>query len=143
MQLARWMACLQCLVPVAAGAAEWTDIDAEALVALCWAISEEDRGSGVTSRMRQGTADTIDCLEQEIVQHATAFFRTRSEEQIRQLVTDIGGSYAQFYWVMYNENKACDPGCGTVYHVVFIGEVAELLEDMLRDLVSQRNEYRR
>lgn len=144
MPLARWMACFLYFAPAAAGAAPaWTEIDAEALVAQCWAISQEDRDSGVTSRMRQGTANTIDCFAEEIVRHATAFFRTRSEEQIRQLVEDIGMPYAEFYWVMYNENVGCEPSCGTVYHVFHVGALSALFEDMLRKLISQRNFYER
>lgn len=145
MQLARWIACLLCFVPAVAGPAApaWTEIDAEALIAQCFAISQEDWDSGVTSRMRQGTANTIYCIEEEIVRHATAFFATRNEEEIRQLIADIGGSYAQFYWIMYNENKGCDPSCGTVAHLFHLSAVSALLKDILRNLISQRNEYQR
>jgi hypothetical protein len=133
------------LVPAAAGAGTpgWTEIDPEALVALCWAVSQEDRDSGVTARMVQGTGDTIDCLEEEIVRHATEFLTTKNEDEIREAVSAIKKSFAEFYWAMYNENKGCDPSCGSIHHVSHVSALAALLEDILRDLFAQRNFYER
>jgi hypothetical protein len=132
-------------LPLAAGAAspDWAEIDPEPLIDRCWSISQEDRDSGVTVLMSQGAANTIDCLEEEIVRHATAFFKTKNEEEIRQLVSDLDKPYAEFYWVMYNENKGCEPSCGSMYHMFHVGALASLLENILRDLVSQRNYYER
>lgn len=39
---------------------------AKKIVDACWAISEEDRASGTTSRMLDGSYNTIDCLEKKI-----------------------------------------------------------------------------
>jgi len=137
--------CALYLAPIAAGAGapDWVDIDAEPLIERCWAVSRDDRESGVTVRMGHGTADTIGCLESEIVRHATAFFATKNVEEIRNLISNLDKSYAEFYWIMYNENKGCDPSCGSIYHMIHVGALASLLEDILRDLVSQRNSYQK
>ena len=62
------------LMPLTAEAAPaWTEIDPEPLIVRCWSLSQEDRDSGVTARMPQGAANTIGCLEEEIVRHALRF----------------------------------------------------------------------
>jgi hypothetical protein len=94
------------------GGQDWQEIDAEPLIEQCWAISESDRDSGVTARMRQGTSETIECLQEEIVRHATAFFKSRNEEEIRQSLWVMGKSYADLYWVMYNEHRGATSDAG-------------------------------
>ncbi len=139
-------AALLCLVsaPATATGRSRPEIDADALVARCREMSRQDMESGVTARMREGMANTVECLADEIVRHAGAFFDPRSmtEAEVRQALEDIGASYGKLYWVMYNAHRGCEPGCGTMYHVVHMGALAGLYEEILRDLVRQRNEYR-
>jgi hypothetical protein len=130
--------------PLAANGLNWEQIDADGLVDHCREVSREKLESGVTVQMREGMANTIDCLAEEIVRHADAFLlpRTMSDAEVRQALSEIGASHGKLYWLMYNEHKGCQPGCGTMYHVFHVGALAALFQNILRDLVTQRNEYR-
>jgi hypothetical protein len=137
-------AALLCLfsIPSTANGSSWEEIDADALVNQCRNVSREDLESGVTARMREAMSETIDCLAEEIVRHADAFLlpRAMSDTEIRQALSKIGASYGKLYWAMYNEHNGCQPGCGTMYQVFHVGALAALFENILRDLVAQRNE---
>jgi hypothetical protein len=122
----------------------WQEIDADALVAQCWALSQEDRDSGITSRMQQGTTKTLECLKEEIIRQGTEFLGRQgmSEAEIGQTLEEISAPYGRLYWAMYNSHKGCEMGgCGTMYHVLPGLALANLHETILRDLVTQRNEY--
>jgi hypothetical protein len=77
----------------------WQQIDADALVEGCWALSKEDRDSGVTQRMREGTSRTLDCLKDEIVRQGSEFFdpQVTGEAETRQILDEISTPYGKLY----------------------------------------------
>ncbi len=61
--------------PAKAGGTEpFEPINAKAMIDTCWALSKEDRDSGVTGRMRSGSARTAGCLQNVIVEQASEMF---------------------------------------------------------------------
>ena len=128
----------------AANSADWAPLDADAIINNCWLTSEEDRDSGITSRMRNGTIDSAMCIRKQIVNNAAALFHesTYSEEDIDQHMELLSEGIQKFYWKLYNERVDCDhpTGCGTLYHVFHVGEIARVYESILRDVISKRNE---
>ncbi len=123
----------------------WQKIDADALVSGCWVLSKEDRDSGVTQRMREGTARTLACLEATIIRQGAGFFdpQVMGEAETRQVLDEISAPYGKLYWAMAAGHKGCiaGGGCGTVQQVVPVLALARLFESVLRDLVAQRNRY--
>ncbi len=126
----------------AGGREPFEPIDAEALIDACWAISREDRDSGVTAGMRSGTARTAECLENVVYDQARAMFDLKRHplREIRERIALIREGYQKFYWSLYNEHKMCRLWCGTDKHVYHISYYAKLLEEIVRDMVSERNE---
>ena len=127
-------------------------INAEQIIDGCLKISEEDRDSGVTGRARSGMARTVGCLEVEVVNQLQALFpegaagsfpdgTPKSKAGIEKLIAEMGSSYQGLQWSIWNEHRGCDP-CGTMYQLFHIGKYASLLEEILREVVGVRNEYR-
>lgn len=131
--------------------AEWEGIRARAgaraqkVIDACWAISQEDRDSGVTSRMREGGLKSALCLQEHIIMLAKTELFTESpeiSEQIEQKFHNLHAAYASFYWDLYNSIDPCSAWCGTENHVVHNGEYAHLLEKIVRDVYQQMERYK-
>lgn len=118
-------------------------IDAEKLIAECWAISDARRATGITGMMRYGAADSVGCLEKVVSDQAEAMFEpeTVSKNDIQDWLDSILEGYQKFYWAIYNSHRGCSPQCGTIYHVFHLSKHASLLEKMIRDMAKQRNKY--
>ncbi len=128
-----------------AGGADEKGIDAQALIDACWAISLEDRSSGVTGRMRHGAAKTVRCLEDVILDQVEILFpdgEYLSREQAKQKLDALAEAVQTMYWSIYNENIACDPSCGTMWHPMHLASHAQILEQMIRDIAYVRNYHR-
>lgn len=123
----------------------WEEINADALVAHCRAISRQDRDSGVTSRMRAGTLKTVECLKDEVVRQAAALIdpEVMDAVEIRETVESLSWSYMTLYWSVYNDRRVCSPTCGTIYHTFHVGRAAGLFEEILRRIIAQRNADRK
>lgn len=136
-------------------AAAFEKIDAQKEIDECSAVGQPDIESGVTSQMRRGGAKTAKCLEDRIVEHLRALFKGKesrtfpdgktkfTEEGFRDVLKRLSISYGGLYWSLYNDHAGCtEPwGCGTMYHVFHLGKYTALLEQILRDVVAQRNAY--
>ncbi len=128
-----------------AGAEPFQTIDAEALIKPCWDLSEEKRSSGVTATMRQGTLDTVLCLEKVILDQVEILFpdgkylsRAQAEKKLERLRFAI----QTFYWSLYNEHTGCKHFCGTMWQVFHLPKIAHVLEQIIRDIAHQRNQYK-
>ena len=131
--------------PADAGGPDEEGIDAQALIDACWAISLEDRSSGVTGRMRHGAAKTVRCLEDVILDQVEILFpdgEYLSREQAKQKLDALAEAVQTMYWSIYNGNIACDPSCGTMWHVMHLASHAQILEQMIRDIAYVRNYHR-
>lgn len=127
------------------GGADEKGIDAQALIDACWAISLEDRSSGVTARHRKGILESVLCLEQAILDQVEILFpdgEYLSREQAAEKLERLRFAAGSLYWSIYNENIACDPSCGTYWHDLHLHGNAHILEHMLREIVRVRNMYR-
>ena len=130
--------------PADAGGPDEEGIDAQALIDACWAISLEDRSSGVTGRMRHGAAKTVRCLEDVILDQVEILFpdgEYLSREQAKQKLDALAEAVQTMYWSIYNGNIACDPSCGTYWHDLHLHGNAHILEHMLREIIRIRNMY--
>ncbi len=132
-------------VPASAGGTEpFEPIDSEAMIEKCWALSKEDLNSGVTGRMRSGTMKTVRCMQNEIVEQAGEMFEpdVLSRQEVRDKLDKIRNGYGSLYWSIYNEHKRCGAECGTDRQVYHLGAYTALLEDIVRDMVRERNEMK-
>ena len=130
-----------------AGGDPFETIDPKPLIDACWALSKEDLDSGVTARMRSGTMRSIRCLQNVIRDQAKALFdeETLKSMNLEERLTKIREGYGGLYWAIYNDHRGCLPsrtGCGTFYHVFHVAALSSLLEEIIRDMIVQRNEYR-
>ena len=124
------------------GGADEKGIDAQALIDACWAISLEDRSSGVTARHREGALNSVLCLEEVILDQVEILFpdgEYLSREQAAEKLERLRFAVGSLYWSIYNENIACDPSCGTIWHPLHLHANARVLEQMIRDIVRVRN----
>ena len=117
--------------------------NAEDLIKHCWDISEEKRASGVTAEMRKGALDSAICLKKEITIQAQALIKDTSitKDEISALLENLNAAYGRLYWLMFNENKACTPSCGTMNHPLHNAYVARAYESILKDIIRLRKEY--
>ena len=128
-----------------AGAEPFQPIDARALIKPCWDLSEEKRASSVTATMRQGTLDTVLCIEKVILDQVGILFpggkylsRAQAEKKLERLRFAVGS----FYWSLYNEHIGCKHFCGTMWQVLHLAKNVDFLEQMIRDIADQRNRYK-
>ena len=131
--------------PADAGGPDEEGIDAQALIDACWAISLEDRSSGVTAEMRRGALKSVLCLEQAILDQVEILFpdgEYLSREQAAEKLEQLRFAAGSLYWSIYNGNIACDPSCGTMWHVMHLASHAQILEQMIRDIAYVRNYHR-
>ena len=117
--------------------------NAEDLIKQCWKISKEKRDSGITAEMRKGALDSALCLKQEVATQATALIQKTSitKEELSELLDNLNAAYGRLYWLMFNENKACRPSCGTMNHPLHNAYVARAYELILKDLIRLRKEH--
>lgn len=123
------------------GRRPWTEIDAQAAIERCWTVGQDKRDSGTTPVMREGTEETIECLEAEIMRHTSEFFIAKDAAEVQDRLDTAHKSLRGLYWALYNNNQACSPSCGTMYYVLPASEIAGLWEDILRNIIRERNQY--
>lgn len=125
--------------------------DADTMIKACWDASLAKR-SGTNAEIREGTLDTVLCLEDRIVDQFKHFapdlkfhFAPDDDrpttEKVREKLKEIRFSVGALYWWIYNENPGCKPSCGTLNYSLHLTANAHVLEQMLRDVVAQRVEY--
>lgn len=137
LSFALFVVCLA--VSPAYSANEAPDLDAQKLIDACWAISQQDRDSGVTSRMRQGALNSVLCLEDVIADQAEAF--KFPLDDVRANLEKIRFGVGRLYWDIYNGHPGCKPSCGTFFHVVHLPPIGDVLEEIIRTMISQRQQY--
>lgn len=117
------------------------EIDAQKLIDDCWAISLELR-SGSTRSTRHGFIETLTCLRKTIVEQTVPMFKpgSWSPAYAEWLLIQMASPYQEFNDRLYNEHKHCF--CGTLYYNIDLWAVSHLYEDVLRDVVAERNKYR-
>lgn len=128
--------------PARAGGTEpFEPINAKIFIEQCWALSKDDRDSGVTGRMRDGTMKTVRCMQGFIVDQAAEMFEpdTLSRQDVQGKLDNIRKNYGSLYWSIYNEHKRCGVECGTDRDVYHLAAYTALLEDIIRDMVRERN----
>lgn len=117
--------------------------EAQAIIDGCWKISQDQRDSGVTPEMREGAADTVACLEKAVVDQTETLFdpQTLSRKEAQGEIDRLREAYEGYYDALLNHNRGCAPDCGSENQPVPNIEYAKLLEKMLRDIFSVRDEY--
>ena len=125
--------------------------NAEAMIKACF-DKTIGKSAGTTAANRAAQADYNLCLEDRIVdqfKHYAPDLKFYGEpddnrstvdkvrEQLKLLRTPIQRLYG---WI-YNANPGCKPSCGTMYDSIHLFANGRILEQILKDIVSQRNEY--
>lgn len=120
--------------------------DADTIIKHCWDISLELRSSPSVDAMRAGNLDTALCLEKAIIDNAADFIEPSSltRDQIAAKMKEIRFALGGFYWSLYNEHKGCPfPSCGRFFHPAHNAFLAQAYEDILRNVIAQRKDYKR
>lgn len=118
--------------------------EAEAVVEECWAKSQEDRDSGVTSRMRHGTLSSALCIRDHILYlFKTVIYKGNDEEYFKaeMALDEIKKGTGKLYWSMNNNNAFCAPFCGSMNHVLHNAKVGDVMEATLHDVYQIITEY--
>ncbi len=121
-------------------------IDAKVLIDACWEISKEKREGpdANTGTMRQGSVESIKCLEEEILRNGGILLGKKGMDRatMKGHLDSIRTGVGKLYWTIYNEHKGCKIGaCGTIHTLFHLPPIAEIFEKLLKDIVDQRNEY--
>ena len=127
---------------LADGEEPFEPLDAHAMIDACWERTNELR-AGSTAEAREGILLSALCLEERILDQFEALFSPSvlaRDETAKQLET-IRMSYGGLYWKLYNAHQGCST-CGTQYHTFHVDAHARLMEQILRDAVEQRKQYR-
>ena len=105
--------------------------EAKPIIQACWDISLELR-SGTTLDMLEGHAETSECLKKAITKEGKIIFQGKSLSPITShFLKELEVTYLGFEWFLYNKNAACQPLCGTMWHVFPNNNYADFLEDVL------------
>lgn len=130
----------------AEGTKPFQPIDAEALIAECWKVSEEDRGPGAsTAQMRSGTLRTVICFEELIVAQLMILFPNGeylSPQQGQEYLDQVRNALGKLYWSIYNQHRGCGISCGTIKHPLHLAAIVEVYEDIVRAIIFERNFYK-
>ncbi len=116
-------------------------VDADALIAACWAPHRAGIDGGVTAEMIVGLAAVSDCLKTRILETAAPLFAgtdytaDRQRADIDRMIAGAG----TFQWKLRTENRFCAPACGTLERVLANHAIPPLLETLLRDVAGVRN----
>lgn len=88
----------------AGGAADSAQERVEAAIEACWASSEADRDSGVTSQMRHGTVDSGNCLEGVLQDEMGGLLAddTLARLDLPSQIAALRNSYESIFWELYN-----------------------------------------
>jgi len=127
--------------PTTAGGLPAPDLpDPQAIIDACWAVSKEDRESGVNSRMREGHVWTSVCLEKKVIELLDTLkfgesFISRAEA--KQELDNLRTSVHRLYWMIYNDNEHCGMSCGSMWFAQHLPTHSKLLEDMIRTMIRQ------
>lgn len=117
-------------------------VDAEKLIAECWAISKEKRDTGATFVMYSGTIETVSCLENVVLDQRDEMFRVdiMPRAVFKDWLNKIRVGHLNFYSAVYTEHMGCTP-CGTENALYAPWFHSKLLEGMIRNMIEQRDKY--
>ncbi len=126
---------------------EKADKAAQKAIDQCWAISQDDKNSGVTARMRDGGIKTAMCLKEHILKlSAQVLFKKDAarQKEVADELQQIYESTGRMYWLLNNEHDACTiEFCGTMYTIFHADQMAVTMENILRDFYLKIAEYER
>ncbi len=94
--------------------------------------------------MRNGTLDSVLCLEKVILDQVDILFpdgNNLSREEAKYYLDLIKYGIQKFYWAIYNDHVGCAPLCGTIFHLMHLGANSDVIEEMIRDMIRQRKRY--
>lgn len=128
-------------------------IDPEPMIKACWDLSEELRASPATPDQLAGAAKSVECLQNLLLDQLEPLFagldhhsfpfteRPVNREGFKLTLSELATAYQNLIWEIYNAHRGCDPGCGTMWYSTHLIAYADLLEELIRAVAGQRNEY--
>ena len=130
------------------GTEAFEPIDAEGLIQPC----RVDQSSSVVhalSDWKRAESQSIECLKKVAIDQARAMFAGPNfrGDRPEQLIVRVADSYLDLYREILNNHHGCrryipGPGCGNNNLLFMRTAVVLLLENIIRDMVSERNQYR-
>ncbi|NQV45128.1 MAG: hypothetical protein HQ501_09510 [Rhodospirillales bacterium] len=121
---------------------DFKPLDAQILIDECVSKQQALLDTGVTANMREGMAKIVGCLQDVIVELTPVLFEpdVRTPEDTREMLDAISKAYQPFMWQLYNEFRGCPGYCGTLYHIFHLTSYANVLDDIIHQMVDQMNE---
>lgn len=125
----------------AGGAPESAQERTEAAIEACWALSQADRDTGVTSQMRHGAVVSARCLEGVLQDELQGLLddNTLARLDLPTQIEALRNSYGSIYWELYNGGRRDGEWRGTMYQLFHVSNYAALLEKMIRDVAVERD----
>ena len=126
----------------AGGAPESAQERTEAAIEACWALSQADRDTGVTSQMRHGAVVSARCLEGVLQDELRGLLddNTLARLDLPSQIEALRDSYGSIYWELYNGGRRNSTEWrGTVYQVFHVAAYASLLEDLIHKVAVERD----
>lgn len=125
--------------------------DAEAMIKACF-DQTHGKAAPTTAAHREASVDYYLCLEERIIDQFRVFrpdlkFHYEQDdnrptiEKVREKLEKLRAPIQLLYDWIYNANPGCTSGCGNQYDAIGLFENGKFLEQMLKAIVSQRNEY--
>ncbi len=118
---------------------------AQKAIDACWAISQEDRDSGVTGRMRSGALDSALCMEEHtLMLSETVLFKNNKQAQaeVKESLEKITDGTGRLYWLLHNSHDGCGGACGSMYQILHNSQVAKEMEEVVRDFYIKIEDYK-
>ena len=84
-----------------------------------------------TADVRVAEIKLNDCITSAIKKEIRQAFPADKQKEMYDIVLNTRKSISSFYWKIYNENKYCEPTCGTMAQVIYLSQESKVLEDML------------
>ncbi len=112
----------------------------------CWAESLKDRSSWADALNRRGHARTVVCLKRSALKEMARIFekgKGLSPKQANQKIDALLAAANSLYWPIYNENVHCGRVCGFANDHAPLSEQADILEILIRTVISLRHSYDR
>jgi TPR repeat protein len=107
----------------------------EDLVNWCWNISSFDNARGYVPLQMEDSRNTIQCLEEAIVENILLLIGSERRREIQEKVKNFSRAVDNLNYPINNEVKYCTPFCGTMYDVTDAGVIAEFLGEMLKNVI--------
>lgn len=108
---------------------------ATAVIENCHLLEQDNLDSGNTARMRAGAIGTAVCIREHILEISSDTLFPHDAETLNKVevsLKQIWEGTGKLYWSLHNDNVACEPSCGSMFHLSHASKLIDVMSDTLR-----------